>query len=401
MTQQIQTAIERLDRWVGQSGWIGYDPFDGLSAPLARRFTFEVPAARIGLQQIVRRSPVNIRPLLGITKKHSTKAMGYFASAYLRLYQITGRKSYLDRALFCLDDLERFYSPGYSGYAWGNAFDYQSRGNYLPAGVPTVVWTSFIGYAFVDAYEILGQRSYLDAARSACEFIMRDLPRERVSDDSLCISYVPLQQISIHNANLLAASLLARVYRHTGEGELLELAEQSARYTAEHQRPDGSWWYGEGIRWRWVDGYHTGFVIDALHWYMEGSGDRQYEERLRRGMDYYRRELFEGVIPKHYSNSTYPIDVQPVAQAVQTFALIPETLQGDPEWATRVAGWTIDNMQDPAGYFYFRKHRWGVNKTPCLHWGQSTMLAALAVLTSRLAGTNGRVAEAGHTGDAR
>jgi hypothetical protein len=39
------------------------------------------------------------------------------------------------------------------------------------------------------------------------------------------------------------------------------------------------------------------------------------------------------------------------------------------------------NMQDDTGYFYYRRYsRWLVNKTPTLHWGQATMLCALAGL---------------------
>jgi len=383
MVEPIQGAIDRLDHWISNSGWVGYEPFDGLSAPLARRLTFELPILRIVLEQSVRRLPVNLRPLLGITKKHSTKAMGYFASGYLRLYQLTGRQDYLDKAILCLSDLRENYSQGYAGHAWGNAFDYQSRGGYLPQGVPTVVWTSFIGYAFVDAYELLTDPAYLDAARSACEFILRDLEKHQITEQSLCISYLPIQRMEIHNSNMLGASLLARVYRHTDEPELIEIARQAVKYTMDHQRADGSWYYGEGLRWRWVDGYHTGFVLDALYWYTQSSGDNQYETHLRRGMDYYRQYLFSGVKPKHYSTHPYPIDIQVVAQAIQTFALIPETYHGNLDWSEQVARWAIEHMQDPSGYFYFRKHRFMTNKTPCLHWGQSTMLAALALLLQR------------------
>jgi polysaccharide biosynthesis protein VpsJ len=46
-----------------------------------------------------------------------------------------------------------------------------------------------------------------------------------------------------------------------------------------------------------------------------------------------------------------------------------------------VANWTIDNMQHRTGYFYYRRYSSGiVNKTPTLHWGQATMLCALAAL---------------------
>jgi hypothetical protein len=43
-------------------------------------------------------------------------------------------------------------------------------------------------------------------------------------------------------------------------------------------------------------------------------------------------------------------------------------------------------MQDSTGYFYYRRYsRQIVNKTPTLHWGQATMLCALAGLYEGLA----------------
>ena len=383
MSEMIKASIDRLNHWIRGSDWVGYDPFDGLSAPLAKSRVFRIPILRIAIQQSVRRFPVNLRPLLGITKKHSTKAMGYFASGYLRLYRLTHQQEYLDNAIFCLSDLQENYSQGYSGYAWGNAFDYQSRGNYLPRNVPTIVWTSFIGYAFMDAYELLGDQAYLEVARSACEFILRDLSTRRITNGSLCISYVPHEFMGIHNSNMLGASLLARVYQYTDEPELIDIAHQAVRYTMNHQREDGSWYYGEGLRWHWVDGYHTGFVLDALYWYMQSTGDDQYEGHLQKGMNYYRSQLFADVQPKHYHSQTYPIDIQAVAQAIQTFALISETHCGDLDWSEQIACWAISHMQDPSGYFYFRRHRFVTDKTPFLHWGQATMLASLALVLLR------------------
>jgi hypothetical protein len=380
MNPNLSAAVDRLDRWIQSSHWIGYDPFDGLTTPLARLLTLEVPLLRIALEQTVRRFPFNLRPLLGITKKRSTKAMGNFASGYLRLYQLTGHQDYLDKALECLSDLQENYSRGYTGYAWGNAFDHQSRGGFSPQGVPTVVWTSFIGWSFVDAYELLSNPMYLDVARSSCEFILRDLGKRQVTEQSLCISYVPHEQADIHNSNMLGASLLARVYKSTREPELYEIAQKAVRYTMDHQRADGSWYYGEGLRWHWVDGYHTGFILDALYWYMRATGDDQYKTNLVHGMDYYRKRLANGVIPKHYSNARYPIDIQAVAQIIQTFAFVPKEFHGDVIWSDEIARWAIENMQDHSGYFYFRKGRFFTNKTPFLHWGQSTMLAALTML---------------------
>ena len=55
----------------------------------------------------------------------------------------------------------------------------------------------------------------------------------------------------------------------------------------------------------------------------------------------------------------------------------------DPEClvlAMKVAEWTIDNMQAKDGHFCYRDLGWKKVRTPMLHWGQGTMVKALAVL---------------------
>ncbi len=48
--------------------------------------------------------------------------------------------------------------------------------------------------------------------------------------------------------------------------------------------------------------------------------------------------------------------------------------------AEKVARWTIENMRDPSGYFYYRKYPVLTARTPYFHWGQATMFKALAHL---------------------
>jgi hypothetical protein len=52
--------------------------------------------------------------------------------------------------------------------------------------------------------------------------------------------------------------------------------------------------------------------------------------------------------------------------------------------AVKAAEWTINNMQDRSGYFYFRRYPIITAKTPYIHWGQATMFKALATLLDKL-----------------
>src|SRR5271165_2168225 len=86
----VYESIRRLSQWLEKNDYRGYDTFDGLSAKLLRPLTFDNKFLNIALQQGVRRFPINLRPLLGIPKRRSTKAMGFFAKGLMRLYRTTG-----------------------------------------------------------------------------------------------------------------------------------------------------------------------------------------------------------------------------------------------------------------------------------------------------------------------
>jgi hypothetical protein len=48
--------------------------------------------------------------------------------------------------------------------------------------------------------------------------------------------------------------------------------------------------------------------------------------------------------------------------------------------AATVAQWTMVNLLDHDGYFYYRKYPFVISRTPYFHWGQATMFKALAHL---------------------
>jgi hypothetical protein len=382
---QVFDSILSLYNWLEKNDYRGYDTFDGLNARFVRPFTFENMFLRTVLQQGVRRFPVNLRPLLGVTREHSTKGMGFLARGFIRLHKSTGDAMWAGKAEFALQWLIDHQTPGYSGACWGNHFDYQSRTFYLPKGMPTIVWTSLIGHAFLDGYDHFKNDRYLQVAVSACEHIMRDLST-CPDGEGACISYIPGQNSQVHNANTLGASLLARTYSHTGNEACRALAEKAMQYTAQHQRPDASWYYGEKANLHWVDNFHTAYVLDCFKHYSDSTGDHRFDENMRRGYEFWKKTFFlaDGT-PRYYDRKTLPIDIQCCSQAIDTLVYFSEHDPDALSLALKVAQWTIENMQDGTGYFYYRRYSsWLVNKTPTLHWGQATMMSSLAALYQAL-----------------
>ena len=185
----------------------------------------------------------------------------------------------------------------------------------------------------------------------------------------------------IHNSNVLGARLLARLSRHGGGTVLQETAKQSVQFTVEHQLSEGGWYYGEPKKFRWIDSFHTGYVLESIHGYIQATEDKSFEGSLRKGYDYFVRKFFEpDGTPRYYNTKKYPIDIQCASQGIQTLVNLKDYHPDSLNLAQKVAQWTVDHLQDEKGYFYFRKYPLVTNKTPTFHWGQATMLSALAHL---------------------
>lgn len=382
MNETVQKSIAAVAQWVEAHDYRAYDPGDG-DLSFLRHLTFDVHFLRRLLTAAVLRVPFNIRPWIGIRPHRSTKGTGYMGWGYTKLYAITGEPEQRRRAEACFDWLIGNHSPGYAQYCWGNHFSFSTRAGTIPRYTPSIVWSSLIGLAFLEAYEVLENAKYLEVATSTAEWV-KTLPREETRS-GVCLSYVPFKQSSIHNSNMLGAALLARVAAHTEDGEARELAREAMRYSCSRQLPDGAWYYGEAPMYHWIDNFHTGYNLDCLKRYIESTGDREYEARLQRGFEYFTAQFFEtDGRPKYYHNKAEPTDIQCAAQAIDTLSYFSDTQPGALELAARVARWTIENMQAPDGHFYYRDLGWKKIKVPMFHWGQGTMFKALTHLLSKL-----------------
>ena len=379
---RIEGGLDRLAAWVEGHDYCAYDPGDGQMSHLSA-LTFGNQTLERLLTAVVLRSPFNIRPLLGVSPHVSTKGMGYMAWGYLRRLQSTGDPHFETKARYCLDWLLAHRSPGYDDLCWGNAFTFTTRAGRIPKGEPTIVWSGLIGQAFVEAYEILADERYLDAANSVCDWIMK-LPREETQSGS-CLSYVAFRQVSIHNSNMLGAALLARVGAIRDRRDALDLAQAAMRYSCARQSRDGAWFYGEDPKYHWIDSFHTGYNLDSLKRYADCAHDSAFSDELMRGYAYFRRNFFEadGRI-KYFNDRLMPIDIQCAAQAIDTLSFFSAQDPAALDLACVVALRTIDQMQDPSGYFYYRDLGWIKIKTPMFHWGQGTMFKALAHLAQKL-----------------
>jgi rhamnogalacturonyl hydrolase YesR len=382
VAQQVKRTLDSIQNWVEGHDYRGYEPFDGL-ASWARPLAFGNQLLERVLQQAIRQSPINLRPLMGVRRKESTKGRGYMAWGYLSLYRATKEQQYLDKATACLEWLDKHKVARFEHHSWSNAFDFVSRGGGYTSDDPIIVWTSSIGQAYLEAFEITGNEWFLKIADSVGKWILA-LPREKTPTGD-CLSYLADRQSSIHNANMLGSALLARLGKFTRNQECFDVSRSAMQYSCSRQLEDGAWWYAEAPKYHWIDNFHTGYNLDSIEIYTQTTGDKQFVPNMEKGLEFYKAHFFEeNGRPKYYHTRAYPIDIQCAAQSIDTLALLGVNDPQSLELSKKVALWTINNMQSRKGYFYYRQYPMATAKTPMLHWGQATMFKGLAELYLRL-----------------
>ena len=380
--EDLDRTLARLEEYLVRERFRGWDPYDALTSPL-----FALPVLRsarwirFGTTQVVKRAPVNLRPLLRIPKGYNPVTLAFVleGSAFRARAQPDDAAVHLERATMCVSELELLRSPGYSGDCWGYPFDWEARYGRVPAGTPSIVATGIVSNALWVAYRLLALDRAYEMCRSAVEFVQNDLPRQ-VEGDTFCWGYYPGSPQRVLNATMKGARLCAQVYSVTRDERLLELAAATAAYVASHQRADGSWPYAIGDTRDWADSFHTAYVLDAYDSYQRLTGDDTFREVLERGWAYYRSSFFgDGGVARYYPGKTFPIDSTVCAQSLLTLCRF-----GDVETAANVAGWAIRNLQSPDGGFHYQRRRHGVVRIPYMRWSSAYMYDGLSRLALAL-----------------
>ena len=370
----VGRCLYGLEKYVSEQDFAGFDPYDALNSPVLRALSFEQKYIRIAWTQFMRRFPVNLRPWLSTSKGHNPKGLGLFLWGYSRLAEVHGKQAYEPSITRLLDLLEDSRSDC-TGNAWGYNFDWQSRAVWVPKGTPTIVNSSFIGHALLNTWETCGDQRALDMAVPIKDFVLNDLTR-KVDGQTFCFSYTPLDQQVVHNANLLGASLLIRLYQVTGDNALRDTALESLAWSMNRQHEDGSWPYADTSYQQWIDSFHTGFNLQAIRYFLNAGHAEEYRSEYEKGVNYYAKNFFlDDGTPKYYHDRVFPLDIHSPAQAIAFFAE-----EGEPfnRLTESIVQWLIDNLYDERrGYFYFRKGRSFTNRIPYMRWGQAWAFHAL------------------------
>lgn len=388
-----RTALVELERWGAERDWRGRDPYDALNGSRARVIG-RTPLGRRLVIQLAKRSPVDLSVPLGVPRGENANTIAHVLSAYARMPDDLGN-SRLDAAArteWCIDRLEALRSPGYEEPCWGYHFDVETRYFFYSRQTPNTIATAFAAHGLLDAAERRGSERAAALAAGAGEFFLRRIEATApatgepggIPTPGAFLGYFPGDRTPIHNASLLAASVLARLAaRDPSRSDYAQRARDAVAYAVAMQRPDGSWPYSEGPDGMggWVDNFHTGYVLDALLRCGEALGLDDALQVWERGLDLFAAKLVDpDGAPRFTLERRHPIDGQCVAQSIDTFARAsrrhPERLAD----AHRVLRFGLERMRRSDGAFHFQRQRRFVNRAPHVRWVQAPMLSALVTL---------------------
>lgn len=372
-TDRCLEICQNLRRWFQRREYRGVDPFQlddrvfkYQKVPLIRQIrSFLRPLHVLIPPQIFSRLPPILIP----------KALGLIISGNSHLYKVQGKADYIEESYTLLELLEETRSLGYRHRCWGLPFEWGSQPRY-PPNTPAACVTSPIGHSILDLYEVTEDHSLIDWFDDIAAFLMEE---NGCADfgDSLCFYYAPIEKALVHNANLMAASFLARWGRITDNAGALEFATKAIRFGLADQNEDGSWHYfkGQGL----IDNRHTGFVLEALRTANDVLENPWVEEALAKGWHYYRQNFFDGVVPRWSPESTYPVDIHDVAQSIITAMVL-----GQHDFATQITQWALERLFNGEDEFYYKLFANGkANRAIFFRWNQAWMYKALSLVVAK------------------
>lgn len=362
--------------------YAGHSKFDALNSPILDALSLNKKLLRLIFTQTVNRSPLNIRQVLGVKKSRNPKGIALFVRAAIFLHLVTQDPFWRHEAERLLDWLSANRSKGSIHPSWGYNFVWQNTIFLQDKNEPNCVVSVFVGEALMHAYRTWGKEAYLAEARGVGDFILKELPILVEQKDEMAIGYVSGKPSSIVlNINVLAGAFLVKLWKQTGEVNLLTAARRLLNFTVRRRTSYNAWYYTHPRYHSPIthDNYHTGGILDGLLEYFEETGDDRYLDIYWRGLEYYRTNLFQNDgAPRWMNNKTYPFDIHGAAQGIISFSKAARYDNTFRHQADKIAKWTIRHLYRPQTKdFAYRKGRYVKWNYSLMRWCNAWMARAL------------------------
>lgn len=389
---ELNSSILDFERWLERNGPSSYDPYDiwGTRYGLFSRRVY-YKKGKLGVPLI---APLLLMEILWpglrglfVAKERFTTADGQLAMAFLNLYGLDQDPTHLAKARKLCEDLLASSVKGYSGHCWGYPFHWQNNTGLWRKNTPYITTTPYAFGAFLNLFSATGETRYREAAISVAKFVHDDLHDTPVGADAAASSYSPNDSGKVINASAYRAWVLFEAAYKLGVESYLTKAHRNLNFILQNQRADGAWLYALDSKGEaFIDHFHTCFVLKNLWKINQHLQSEAITGAIRRGYDYYRRELFDAEDqPKSFAiqprTQLAKLEMYNMAEAITLGALLAEDIPEAFALAQKLAHRLRVNYQLRAGYFVTRVFTGGWRHTlPFLRWPQSQLFYSLTNL---------------------
>ncbi|MBI4230059.1 MAG: hypothetical protein HY608_04405, partial [Planctomycetes bacterium] len=274
--------------WAAERDYTGWNKFDALASPFLRAASLGTCWGRLVVTQAVKRSPWNVRPLLGVPKLPNLKGWALFAQAHATLWTLERNAEDRGATRMLLAGIVAGHRDTPWGWGWGYPHPWQDWGFYVGADEPNRVVTAYAVEALLDAGRRIGETGFLNAAARGADFLARSPDVLSRGDGRAALTYVPVpgNPWVVVDVSALAGASIAEAAAATGERAHLDLARRLVRFVLSIQTAEGAWFYADPPSASPIrhDNYHTGFILDALLRYARATGDEEPMAAYRRGL---------------------------------------------------------------------------------------------------------------------
>ncbi|MEI6603896.1 MAG: hypothetical protein WCP35_01205 [Verrucomicrobiota bacterium] len=394
-------ACHRFLAWLGRAGYESYDPYDiwGTRYGLWSRKVYYAKG-KFGIPLVAPLVALDlIYPALRglfVKKERFATADAQLLLGLLNLYQLSGGKQYLERAVALGEDIMDYSIPDYRGACWGYPFDWQNNQDAVwPRNTPYITCTPYCYEAYLGLLEASGDKKYLNLAAGIAEFVHGDLKDLPTGPESAAGSYSPFDKRQVVNASAYRAYVLADAGKRFGRKDYLETSRRNLNFVIDSQAEDGSWLYAMNEAKSYIDNFHTCFNLKNLFKIHRIEPDLGVENSIRRGFAYYRQHLIDAEgNPKPFAIKPRlqlaKLEIYDFAEGITLGTLIGSMIPEAGDLARRLADKLIQNYQLPDGHFVTRIFRGGFRHCfPFLRWPQAQLFYALTNLLKTQDSTNG------------
>lgn len=375
--------LERLNRQIFKEikndDFKGYDPFDFLNSRIFKKtFLNKFYISRLIWIQFGKRFPLNLRNILGVNKERNPKGVALIILGLLSEFSYSNERKLLEEAKelghWLIENTCEESKWKYP--CWGYNFDWQSKAFFLKKGTPNIIVTVYVSRALYELGVATENLDLINISIKSALFINEFL---YFSDGKLnYYKYVPNSNTFVHNANLWGCYWSQKSFSLNKVDFIKKNSELCTIESIRSQNRDGSWFYGTKSHHKFIDGFHTGYNLEALYLINQINKSEILETSINKGYEFYLKNLFKkDGIAKYYATKTYPLDAHNFAQAILTIC----TLKNDKDsikFADKIINKLFHEMYlINKNSFSYQKNVFYKNNINYLRWTQAWCFYAI------------------------